>query len=388
MTSGRLRRSPRPSGESPRLVHPAAWWLWAVLLAATAMRTTNPLLLGAVLAVVAFVVAARRLPPPLGRSFAAFVKLAVFVVAVRVVLQVLFGVRAPGHELFALPSVELPRWAAGVSLGGPVTAELLVDALTSALRLAAVLVCFGAVNSLASPYRLLRSLPAVLYEAGVVVTVALAFAPQAVIQAGRVRDARRLRGRPTSGLAGARGIVLPVLEGALERSVALAASMDTRGYGRRADLPDAVRRSTTTAGLVGLLAVCVGTYGVLDAAAPAALGLPVLGLGALLLAVALFSTGRRSPRTRYRPDPFALPEWLVVASGIAALAGVVVVGRLDPAALTMPIWPLALPAVPVLALAGIALAVTPAWTTPPVPGLTVASRTEPDDAPTPRAVAA
>lgn len=366
-------------GVSARLVHPAAWWIWAALLAAAAMRTTNPLVLGAILAVVAFVVAARRLPPPLGRSFAAFVKLAAFVVVVRVVLQILFGARVPGHELFALPSVELPRWAAGVSIGGPVTVELLVDAVTQSLRLATILVCFGAVNSLASPYRLLRSLPAVLYEAGVVVTVALSFAPQAVVQAGRVREARRLRGRPTSGLAGVRGIVLPVLEGALERSVALAASMDTRGYGRRADLAPSVRRATTVGGLLGMLAVCVGCYGVLDAAAPAALGLPLLGAGTVVLASVLFATGRRSPRTRYRPDPFALPEWATALSGVLALAGVVVTGRIDPAALTMPVWPLGLPAVPLVALAGIAMALTPAWCTPPVPsvvptGATVSAR--------------
>ena len=50
-----------------------------------------------------------------------------------------------------------------------------------------------------------------------------------MIELGRIREARRLRGRPVRGVAALRGLALPVLEGGLERSVALAASMDSRG---------------------------------------------------------------------------------------------------------------------------------------------------------------
>jgi hypothetical protein len=105
--------------------------------------------------------------------------------------------------------------------------------LSSGLQLAVILLCFGAANSLASPYRLLRSLPAVLYETGVAVTVALSFTPELVQSIGIVRQARRLRGIPTKGLRGMRGVAVPVLESALDRSLQLATSMDARGYGRR-----------------------------------------------------------------------------------------------------------------------------------------------------------
>src|SRR5213076_1388151 len=83
------------------------------------------------------------------------------------------------------------------------------SAFSEGLQLAALLACVGAANSLASPYRLLRSMPAVLYELGVVVTIALSFAPQAALSAQRVRDARRLRGRPHRGLAGLRSTPQP-----------------------------------------------------------------------------------------------------------------------------------------------------------------------------------
>ena len=59
--------------------------------------------------------------------------------------------------------------------------------------------------------------------------------PQLLEGVTRVRAARRLRGRRHTGLRGLRGVAMPVLEGALERSVELAAAMDARGFGRTAD---------------------------------------------------------------------------------------------------------------------------------------------------------
>jgi energy-coupling factor transport system permease protein len=365
-------------------VHPGAWWLWAGGLAAAAMRTTNPLLLGLILAVVAYVVAARRSSAPWSRSFSSFLKLGVMVVAVRMVLTVLFGARLPGTVVFTLPTVELPSWLAGVHLGGPVTVPMLVVAFTAGFRLAVLLACFGALNSLCSPYRLLRSLPAVLYEAGVAVTVALSFAPQAVVAVGRLREARRLRGRPTRGLASWRGLALPVLEGALDRSVALAASMDTRGYGRRGQAPASARRVSVAATVAGLLAVCVGVYGLLDVGAPRALGLPVLGIGSALLALSLFTGGRRADRTRYRPDPWAWPEWCIAGSGVVALAGSLVAGFADPAGLEWSTVPLAWPALPWAAVAGILAGLVPAVVAP-LPPLVEASPSRTDHPPDRRA---
>jgi energy-coupling factor transport system permease protein len=211
---------------------------------------------------------------------------------------------------------------------------------------------------------LLRCLPGALYEAGVAVVVAMSFAPQAVIAVGRVRAARRLRGRPDRGLRALRGLAMPVLEGALERSVALAASMDSRGYGRSAGLPPAARRLTAGLVLGGLLGVCAGTYGLLDASATAALGLPLLAFGAALAVTGLVLGGRRVIRTRYRPDPWAAPEWLTVATGVAAAAAFVVVGTLSPDALAPSVAPLVVPAVPALAVAGALAALLPAWLTP------------------------
>ncbi len=349
---------------APRALHPAAWWAWAIALGAAAVRTTNPLLLGLLAGVAWFVTASRRIDAPWARSIGSFARIGLVVLVFRLVLQALFGVRTPGHTLFALPSVDLPRWAAGVSIGGPVTSEAMLLAFYAGLQLMVLLICVGAANSLSSPYRLLRATPAVLYEAGVAVTVALSFAPLATASARQIREARRLRGRPGRGPAGLRGLAVPVLESALDRSLRLAASMDARGYGRRGALSPGRRAATQSALVVGLLGVLVGVYGLLDAGRrPAALGLPALAAGAALLVVSLVVGGGRSARTRYRPDVWRAPEWLTVLAGCAALAGVVLVGRVNPGALG-PAPGQGLPQVPLLAVAGILAAALPALATP------------------------
>jgi energy-coupling factor transport system permease protein len=361
------------------LLHPGAWWLWAGGLAAAAMQTTNPLLLAGIVAVVAFVVAARRQPTPWSRSFGGFFKLALVLVAFRVVMQLIFGLRIDGTVLFTLPSVQLPDFMAGVVIGGPVTVELLVDALYTSMRLATVLICFGAVNALCSPYRLLRTMPTALYEAGVVVTVSLSFAPQLVVAVGRVRDARRLRGRPTAGLKGIRGMALPVLEDALERSVTLAASMDARGYGRRGDLSRRSSSIAAVATVVGLMALCVGVYALLDVAAPPVLRLPMLAVGSAFVAVALVARGRHSRRTRYEPDPWAIPEWVIAGTGVAVVAAFVATARLDPVGLAPSVYPLVWPTVPIVATLGIASTALAAWVAPVSPS--VLGRAAVDDDP-------
>jgi energy-coupling factor transport system permease protein len=234
------------------------------------------------------------------------------------------------------------------------------------LRLAVILVCVGAANVLTSPRRLLKSLPSALYEVGVAVTVALSFAPQSVAAVARLRTARRLRGRPHTGIRSLRGLAVPVLEGALDRSVDLAAAMDARGFGRRAQLAPSTRRLVGALTATGLVLLVASTYALLVPGSPALLGLPLLAVGAVATATAFGLGARRGGRTRYRPDPWGSAEWAVTASGLAAVVAVVATGW---TALTPSTSPPELPSVPLGAVLGIALAALPAWFAPPLPRL-------------------
>lgn len=351
---------------SPRLLHPGAWWLWALSLAVAASRTTNPLLLALIAAVLSFVVARRRPHAWWGRSFAFFVRLAVAVVVIRVVVQLLIGPRLGTHVLFALPGVALPEFFATLRLGGDVMLEGLLMALFDGLRLGTILLCIGAANALASPSRLLKSVPAALYEVGVSVVVALTFTPQLVADVDRVRQARRLRGRRTTGIRAIAGAVMPVLEGALERSVGLAAAMDARGYGRRGKQSAAQRHLGSTLLLTGLVAACIGTYG-LVAPAPGWLGLPLLALGIVACGASLALAGRTRVRSNYRPDPWTLSEWAVAISGILAAATCTAAALMNIAGMTTPWDPPTWPIIPLLPALAIVLAATPAFTSPPLP---------------------
>lgn len=351
----------------PRFLHPGAWWLWAGGMAVAASQTTDPLLLLLILAATGLVVSARKPDAPWSRSFAFFLKLAVFVVAIRLVFQVILGQPIGTTVLITLPQATLPDWLAAVRLGGEITLESIVFAACQGLRLAVLLACFGAANSLASPARLLKSIPSALYEIGVAVVVAMTFAPQLVTDLERVRLARRLRGRPVRGIAGLVGAAGPVLDGALDRAVNLAAAMDCRGYGRSAHIPRKAKHATDALVLGGLLGLCIGIFGVLQSGASPIAVLVPLTLGGAAAVVGLWLAGRRAVRTRYRPDPWRIPETAVAICGVAAAGLMFVGGTRNPVALEVAVTPLMWPELPLIPLLGIVIGMSPAVIAPPIP---------------------
>jgi energy-coupling factor transport system permease protein len=318
-----------------------------------------------IVAVAGLVVTWCRGSEPWSDAYRVFLLIGLSAIAVRMAFYVVFGGSDGPTVLFSLPSVTLPAWAAGFRLGGDVTAEGTLGAAYDGLRLATLLVCVGAANALASPRRLLRSIPAALYEVSVAVVVALSVAPQLVESVGRVRRARALRGNTSRSPANLmRTVVSPVLHDALERSLALAAAMASRGYGRAAGIPAPARRATSAFLLIGLIGLCAGAYALLGTTLPAPFAWTVVagGAGAAVFGIAFAS--KRVPHTRYRPDRFGRHDWAVVAAGAAAVAGTVLSGLFEPAALWPATNPLAVPDLPLWAAAGVLLAAAPALLVP------------------------
>lgn len=145
-------------------------------------------------------------------------------------MAIIVGVPMPGRNILTLPQIHLPSIFVGITIGGPVTTDRLLFAFREVLLFITLVIVFGVANALSSPHRFLRVLPVRFYGFGLAVTIANTFLPKTANSAKRVSIAMRLRGQPNS----ARRLAIPVLEEALERSIDLAAALESRGYGRRA----------------------------------------------------------------------------------------------------------------------------------------------------------
>jgi energy-coupling factor transport system permease protein len=175
---------------------------------------------------------------------------------------------------------------------------------------------------------------------------------------------------------------VPVLEGALDRSLELASSMDARGYGRRSAVPLSTRRWSFVATGGGLFLLMAGIFDALSPAVPWGFGLFAMVVGVGLLGVGMVLSGRRTRRTRYRPDGWGAAEWGVTASGLAVVATLSVAGALHVGGLEVSFYPLAFPAVPLLACSGVLLGLLPSVVAPALAPRTLRRR---DVAPTAQA---
>lgn len=360
----------------PRPLHPFAWWGWALALAVAASSTTNPLFLAALMAVAALVTLSRRGSNPWAQSFKLYLILAAFIVVLRVVFRIFFGGGDGPTILFTLPEVPLPGWVRGIRLLGPVSLESLLSGLYDGARLATIVVCIGAANSLANPKKLLASLPGALYELGTIMVVAVSALPQLGESVQRVVRARRLRAAPAGRrrrdrLRAVETIIVPVLSDALERSLALAASMDVRGYGRSGASSGRDRGLGLTLGILSIMALSVWAFRFLAGSPDVrVLGLPlvstlILLAGLAAAALALRVSGRTVRRTQYRPIRWAGAETLTVACGIA-VAGIVslVASRGDASTLYPAISPFTWPTLTPPLLAALIVGALPAFATP------------------------
>jgi energy-coupling factor transport system permease protein len=322
-------------------IHPAAWWCWAIGAATAASSTTHTLVLALLVATVSLVVVTCRGDSPWAQAFRQYLYVAAFVVVTRIVMRIVFG-------------------------GGDVTTAI-AEGATEGLRLGAIIVCVGAANALADTRRLLAAMPGALHEIGTTIVIAMSILPQLADSVQRVRRARRLLAtadelprrslvRRTRAL---RTIVVPVLEDAFDRSLELAASMESRGFGRARATPGDRLRSGVCF-VVALVTLGLGMYATLDATTPDALGVPMLVVGTVATIVALRIAGRSVHRTRHRPDPWLPRDVAIAASGVAAAIAMLAAARIAPWSVHPDVGTLALPAITPLAIAAIAALALPA----------------------------
>ncbi len=306
----------------PGTVHPMAWWGWAFGMAIATTRSPGVISTGLLIAALVLVVATCRGDSPFARAFPPYLGLAAAIVAIRVVFYILVGIKGGTGFVVSLPTIPLPDWAGGIELLGPVSGSGLMASFSSGLALAALLLCFGAAIALTDPQRTLRSLPASLHLLGTATVIAMTLAPQLVESWQRVRRAQKLRGERLRRGHSVSATTSPVLQDALERSLKIAASMDSRGYARLRG--DASGRGGAVLALMiaALIGAALGTYALMDGTTPKWLSVSLLVGGAAGAVLGSVIASRRIHSTSYRPDPWGARETLIVVSGmtVATLA--------------------------------------------------------------------
>jgi energy-coupling factor transport system permease protein len=338
--------------------HPGAWALWALAAALPALTTRNPAYLLLLLLAVAVVHAALPAPSSQASGWWGFLwKAALFLWLVTIPLNAL-TVHYGQTVLFTLPG-SIP--VIGGIVGGPVTLEATAYGFLTGLALLAVLAVFITLNRAVDPYQLLRAIPPVLFQTGVMASIALSFVPQAAASLREIREAQAIRGHRWRGLRDVGPLFLPLLTTGLERSLQLAESMEARGFGATPLRDPRARRWGQRLLVVALLFLLAGLVvrGFIGNS-PVSTGLLLAGGSALVVALVLH--GRSVRRTRYRPRRWSRPDTVVaLGAGLAALSYLVLLlalpGALDYSPYPALGWPAFQPVVGALFL----LLTGPAW---------------------------
>ena len=319
--------------------HTLTWLAWLCAAAYLALVNGQPLqtLLLILATGTVFTLASRR--HKAGQSIGAesrsvegwstFLRFGLWVWAVATLFNLFFA-HAGNIVLFTLPA----SWPL---IGGPITLEGLFYGLAHGASLFAVLLVFATFNLALDVNRLLRWLPAGLFQAGLVVSIALSFVPQMMASLKDVREAQLVRGHKFRGLRDLPPLFVPLITTALERSLTMAESMEARGFGGIAQVTDtrhssatparfALRQGTgssrllTTSGtLLSLVGLLSGLLWRAAGAQPAWPGLAFLTLSVLLLVAVLYLQGRGFKRTHYRLEVWQPRDTWVTLACLASL---------------------------------------------------------------------
>jgi energy-coupling factor transport system permease protein len=110
-----------------------------------------------------------------------------------------------------------------------VTAEALADGALFGLRAVVAMVAFAVYSACVDPDRVLRALRPFAGRSALTATLVSRLVPVAAADAGRLREAARLRGPGAAG-AGRAPLARRLLAGSLDRAVDVAATLELRGY--------------------------------------------------------------------------------------------------------------------------------------------------------------
>lgn len=278
-----------------------AWLIWVGVVALLALLTRNPLYLALLLLTTRLV--AYSCQPRQGASFELpFWRIAGIILLFSTLFNMLLA-HAGETVLARLPD---GWWL----IGGPLTLEAAIYGFISGLSLVTLLSAFLAFNAIVPSSELTRLVPPALHDVGLVLLVAITYVPETLRQWERIREAQLVRGHRMRRIMDWRPLLIPLLIGGLERSLDLAETMVSRGYGATGDV---------ASGWTSRLLFLGGLLLAFGGAVALAWGLPTTGWTAILGGGGLIAAGywflaRRVTVTRYRPSRWSVADTVVVST--------------------------------------------------------------------------
>ena len=302
---------------------PLTWWLLAITMAVVAGVSQSALTQILICTAALIAILLFREEAPWSRSVKFYLFLAGFVVIARVLFRIVFNIQNPEDTT----ALDLPGFSVNLGFGPPVELfgavgiQALTGGATDGLRLAAIILSIGMASSLANPRTLLKSTPSALYEIASAISVAINLAPQMISSLQRVQKARSLRGR-SKGLGSMAGTVIPVLEDAIDSSLSLAASMDSRGFGRRGDLSKSLVLGARLSSLLAVAFLAIGSFALLVGQTQT-LGWVLISLGIVASFATIRINSKSQIRTRFEPVKLQFFDALILALSASLLTGAI-----------------------------------------------------------------
>lgn len=208
--------------------NPGAWCVWFASVLLTISVVKNPLYLLIIIASAVLCFVSTDSGEDEAPAWSAFLKMG----AAFFVLSLLYNILISHYGETVMAT--LPAWIP--VFGGPLTAEAAVFGLVFGLTFMSGLVAFAVLNARAGAAELVNLLPRRMRSAATVVSITFNYIPATAEAAREIREAQEIRGLGYgSGISGqvrrAGASITPLVIMGLEKSVATAESMESRGYG-------------------------------------------------------------------------------------------------------------------------------------------------------------
>lgn len=293
--------------------HATTWWVWAVCAAIYISIVENLSFVLILIALSVWISKHLVSEPRNWKSYLLMLRVALFILVSRIILQIMLGVPVGNNVILRLPEVNLPDWMSGLRIGGIVTFESLSASLNDSLRLAGLIVVIATAVSLTTTSRVIQQLPVAFHELGMVIIIAFTFLPHLFSDVQRIKQANRWRGQDFGKLKTISHNLVSICESALERSVRLAASLSVRGYASATQ--NQSWRKPIYAGLI-LLTLEVIRLLVVQ---PSGFDIALAALSVTLIFIGIRMAGKVATRTKFRTENWNVRDFAVIAISVTLL---------------------------------------------------------------------